>query len=111
MSGLANNGLYGNYKKDPRIGALGSFFITLLWNLLMKFGWSIPAWILLAAHYLFGLPLWLFWLALGIWLGYVLLLTILIAWGNYCSGEPAESGPNKNPYSITDSSIFLRKKR
>ena len=108
---LPSNGFYGNYKNNRRIGAVRGFLIAFLWNLLMKFGWSIPAWVFLAVHYLFGLPLWLFWFALGIWLGYVLVLTIVIAWANRCSNGPSESNPNKNPYSITDNDIFLRKKK
>lgn len=106
------DGLYGRYKMQPRGGVkgagIGGFFAALLWNLVMRFGWSIPVWALLAAHFLLKWPLWIFWLALGVWLGYVLLLTILIVWANHVGNLPPESRPNKNPYSVTDNDQFLR---
>ncbi len=108
------DGLYGKYKMQPRGGVKGSgfsgFVLTFLWSLVLRVGWSIPAWGLLVAHFFLQWPLWAFWLALGLWLGYVLLVTLLIVWANHVGNEPPEDRPNKNPYSVTSNEQFLKKR-
>lgn len=77
----------------------GSFFICLIFNMGLNFHWSIPAWILLALHFWLEVPIWLFWAALGIWLGAIILWMLIIKWAVKCGDEPAPYQENKNPYS------------
>lgn len=106
-----SRGFYKNYRRDGGSGGFGGFFIALFWNILMNLGWTIPAWLLLAAHWFLNVPLWFFWLALGVWLVAVIVLTLIVSLANHFSNELDDSKSNKNPYSVTDNDIFLRKKR
>lgn len=77
----------------------GGFFICFLLNLFLNLAWSIPAWLLLVAHAVLLWPLWLFWLALGLWGAMALILTAIIAWSAKCAAVPTPERENKNPYS------------
>ena len=94
----------------------GGFFTICFVNMLLNFRWSIPAWLLLAAHVLWGVPpLWVFFVALSLWpLAAILLTAIVRLLSRVASlpmGNPSYSGsnvvkvdadtPNKNPYSAT----------
>lgn len=108
------DGLYGRNKIQPRGiqrgSGIGGFFGALFASLVAHIGWSIPAWGLLAAHYLLHWPMWVFWVALGLWLGYVMFVTVVVVWGNAMGNLPDESRPNKNPYSVqSDSEVFKQK--
>ena len=78
---------------------IGEFFAVLFFNMLINLEWSIPAWILLAMHFVFGWKLIWFWIALGVWLLSIILWMDVISWASGCSapGAPRE---NKNPYSV-----------
>ena len=76
-----------------------NFFCTLLINLGFNIMYSVPAWVLLALHFWLGWPIWLFWLALGLWIGGVVLWMLIIKWAAKCGDEPAPYQENKNPYS------------
>ena len=82
---------------------LGSFAGTLLINLLLHLRWSIPAWLLLAAHKLWGWSIWWFWLALGAWIGGTVLWMVMFAWARRCARQPDPPKENKNPYSQKNS--------
>lgn len=66
--------------------------------MLISLEWTIPAWILLAMHYVFGWKLLWFWIALGVWLLSILLWMDLISWASGCEAPPQKK--NINPYSI-----------
>ena len=75
------------------------FLLSLLLTLLFNLEWTIPAWILLALHFVCGLSVWYFATALGLWVlmivGKSVLLRLLNTAGQY-KDPPKE---NKNPYS------------
>ena len=77
----------------------GDFLMCLLINMLINWEWSIPAWILLALHFIFGLDILWFFIALGLFLAGLLLWMAIFAWASTCrnSDKPKE---NKNPYSV-----------
>ncbi len=76
----------------------GNFFLALILNLVFNMEWVIPAVILLILHFTIGLPLYWFWIALGLWVGGTLVVTLLLGWAGKCSRSP-EPRENKNPYS------------
>ena len=78
---------------------IGEFFACLLFNMLINLEWTIPAWILLAMHFIFGWKLLWFWIALGVWLLGIILCMDIISWASRCS-TPSVPKENKNPYSV-----------
>ena len=79
----------------------GGFWLCLLFNLLLNFEWSLPAWLLLVLHFVLELSLLWFWLALALWFLLILGTTGLISWA--AGGAPADPPhENKNPYSAKD---------
>ena len=44
----------------------GGFWLSLLLNMLLNLEWTIPAWILLALHFVFDWSIWWFVLALAL---------------------------------------------
>lgn len=75
-------------------GRLLSFIINFLINAEL----TIPAWILLALHFVFGISLWWFIGVLALYTVWIILLTFVINWA--ASGaEPDAPRENKNPYS------------
>ena len=77
-----------------------NFWLCLFVNLCFNLEWSIPAWILLALHYWRKWPVWLFWLALGIWIAGIVLWMRIIGWVAKCGSTPEKPKENKNPYSV-----------
>lgn len=108
------DGLYGKYKSLSRSGGTGTgfggFMTAFLAGLVVRFYGILPAAGLLAAHFLVKWPLWPVWLALGLWVLYVLLTTAFIAWANAVGSEPTPERPNKNPYSETSNDKYLQKR-
>lgn len=88
----------------------GNFLWIWLINMMLNLKWSIPAWLLLIAHYFLNVPIWCFWAALGLWALAGLLLTCLIRWANACGNEPDERRENKNPYSGRNKELFPTKR-
>lgn len=84
-----------------------NFFLAYLLNLVLNLEWSIPAWILLGLHFWLEVPIFLFWLALGLWLGGTLLflLVILLIRKTVPPDVPQE---NKNPYSVKNPAYLKR---
>ncbi len=71
-----------------------AFILTLLFNL----EGLIPALILLALHFLFGISLWWSAGALALWIGIILLRMLFLSWAGRCS-RPDPPKKNKNPHS------------
>ncbi len=80
-------------KKDS--GFLLSYLINLAFNL----EWTVPAWIALALHFIFGISLWWFIGAIIIWLMAVLFKTLVLFLLNKAGNMPEKYRENKNPYS------------
>lgn len=82
----------------------GSFWLALGINMLFHLEGTIPAWILLILHFIFGLSIKWFWIALGVWIA-LLLLSMLIwgkitGWAAKCGNTPDPPKKNINPYSV-----------
>ena len=77
----------------------GDAVLALLLNMLLNLEWTIPAWILLVCHFLFGWSILWFCLALAVWFGGIILWNTVLAWANRCGSEPEKPKENKNPYS------------
>lgn len=77
----------------------GSFFIMLLFNILINIEWSLPAWILLILHFVIDLSIWWFIAALVLWIVFILLWMLVIGGAAKCGSEPTPYRENKNPYS------------
>ena len=77
----------------------GNFFLCLLINILLNLEGSIPAWILLILHFCIGISILWFWLALALWIIYLLVWMKIIGWAGRCS-TPDPPKENKNPYSV-----------
>ena len=77
----------------------GNFFLCLLINIMLNLEGSIPAWILLILHFCIGISILWFWLALALWIIYLLVWMKIIGWAGRCS-TPDPPKENKNPYSV-----------
>lgn len=75
------------------------FLLCLVLNMMFRFEWAIAAIVLLVIHFWLGWPLFLVWIALGIWLLYALFVTLVLSAANRIGNEPPAERPNKNPYS------------
>lgn len=62
---------------------------------------SIPMWFTLIAHFVFGLPIFWFWLTLAVWLLAGVIRYLLICFARWGASSPDinSNKPNKNPYS------------
>jgi len=88
----------------------GNFLLCLLFNMLLSLEWTVPAWILLALHYIIGLHILWFWLALGLWLLSIIIWMGIIGWASRCGSVPDKPKENKNPYSAKNSDFILKSK-
>ena len=75
------------------------FFSALLINLIFDLNWSIPAWLLLAAHFFFKISIWWFVVALAVWVIGVAVKTAVFSWLVRVGNIPDPPKQNKNPYS------------
>ncbi len=82
----------------------GNFLLALLINMLFHLEGTLPAWILLILHYVIGLSVKWFWIALGIWLGGILIWMIaagwIYGWAAQSGNTPDPPKKNVNPYSV-----------
>lgn len=81
---------------------IGNFLFTTLINLGLNIWQSIPAWALLALHFWLNIPIWLFWIALLIWIVVTMIKTAIVSWAAWCASIPNPPRENKNPYSHKD---------
>ena len=73
----------------------GSLLLGYLVNIVFTFHWSIPAWILLALHFILGISIWWFVAALAAWLVGIILFMTVIGWASKCT-VPVPERENKN---------------
>ncbi len=78
---------------------IGKFILCLLLNMIMTLEWSIPAWVFLVLHFVIGLPLWVFFVSLGLWIFGIILWMKFIGFATKSSNTPDPVKENKNPYS------------
>lgn len=90
-------------KKRPQAGT--GFFAALAINLIFSLEWTIPAWILLVLHFVWGFSLWWFFAALILWVVCVALKTIIFSWLIREGNRPDPPKENKNPYSASNRDI------
>ena len=88
-----------------KVSAGGSFILCFIINVILTFWWSVPAWILLALHFILGISVWWFVGAVAVWFIRILIGMTLIGWASRCSSPDAPK-ENKNPYSATNSKVF-----
>lgn len=86
-------------KRRPNLN--GGFFSALLINLIFNLEWTIPAWLLLGAHYFFRISIFWFVGALILWVLGVSVKTIVFSWLVRNGNIPDPPKENKNPYSST----------
>ena len=95
----------GGNMRTPRVD--GNFFLALLINMIFNLEGTIPAWILLVLHFIIGLSIKWFWIALGIWMiGLMLWMWIcgcVYGWAAKCGNTPDPPKKNVNPYSVKSS--------
>lgn len=84
----------------------GGFMLCFLMNLVFNLGWSVPAWILLAAHFILKISIWWFASLLIIWFFIILLRTLLISWAGDCASVRDE--PKKKSESLFRLVVELR---
>lgn len=78
----------------------GSFLFCLLMNMVLNLEWTLPAWILLALHFILDWSIWWFVLALALWFLNILFWMKFLGWASSCSREKDPPKENKNPYSV-----------
>ena len=67
----------------------GGFLLSFVLNLCLRGEWLLCSLILLALHYLLDLPLFLTWIALGIWVLISFGITCLLQWAS----DTSQSAP------------------
>ncbi len=83
-----------------RIKSGGGFFLSLLINMLLNLDGLIPAVILLVLHFVFDWSIvWVF-LAVAVWLVWLILMMLILGWARTCGDIPDLPKENKNPYSV-----------
>ena len=75
------------------------FILSLLLTLLFNLEWTIPAWICLALHFIVGLSLWYFAIALGLWALMIVVKSLILRLLNKAGNIKDLPKENKNPYS------------
>ena len=84
-------------KNKPK--ANGGFISAVVINLIFDLEWTIPAWLLLAAHFIFKISIWWFVGALGFWVLSAIVRTAVLTWLVRAGNTPDPPKENKNPYS------------
>ena len=79
------------------------FFFLVFFFVFRISSWlcSVPLWATLICHFVFGLPIYWFWLTLAAWLlaGIIRYLMVVFARWGASTAESNADRPNKNPYS------------
>ena len=76
-----------------------NFFVAVIINLVFNLEWTIPAWILLALHFWLEISIWWFVGAIGLWVLFVMIKTIVFSYLVRVGNIPDKPKENKNPYS------------
>lgn len=77
----------------------GSFFVCLLFNMLINAEGAIPAVILFVLHFVLGWSLLFAAAALLVWIAGIVIWMLVIGWARKCGDTPDPPKANKNPYS------------
>lgn len=74
----------------------------MILSLVFNLEWTVPAWILLALHFIKGWSLWWFFGAMGLWILFVLIR--LLVFSSLANAGDYKDPPkeNKNPYSASN---------
>ena len=67
--------------------------------MILNFAWTIPAWILLALHFILHISIFWFIGALLIWALTIIIWMLLVGWAVKLGKEPVKENKNINPYS------------
>ena len=94
--GIRRQSLASDVKTMKRIT---NFIVALLFNMLLGFKWSLPAWVLLVLHFTINVPIVWFFVALGLWVLCIISGMWVIGWARECGNIPDQTKENKNPYS------------
>ncbi len=79
----------------------GDFWLCLVLNMIFNWEWTIPAWILLALHFVLDWSILWFVLAFVLWLISILVWMAVMRWVVRCGDASDPPKENKNPYSAT----------
>lgn len=80
----------------------GSFWLSLIINIILNFEGVIPAVVLLALHLGFGISVWWSAAALAIWIMRIIIWMLFMRLANKYGNVPDKSKENKNPYSVSN---------
>ena len=82
-----------------RTSRKGGFLLCLLLNILLNLDGLILPILLLIGHFAFGIPLWLTFVAIALWLGSMIIYMLVFGWYyNQDSDLPEKSKQVNNPY-------------
>lgn len=84
------------------------FLLAFCLNLIYRGEWFVWAVIAFIAHYLLGLPMFVFWILIGVWILISLFITIVLGWASG-SDTSAPKRKNVNPYSKKTSDYLPKK--
>lgn len=76
------------------------FFLVFLFNLLINFEWTIPAWVLLVLHFVLDLSIFWFIGAIALWIVGIFVWMSVIGWAGRCATDLNDNKKNVNPYSV-----------
>ena len=80
------------------LARIGRFLLSYLLSLVFHWEGLIPAVLLLVLHFWPGIPLYWFFIALGLWMLFVLIRILFFRFAIH-SSVPTPHQPNRNPYS------------
>lgn len=89
-------------EEKKHYGSFYGLFIILFFSL---YSWlcSTPAWVTLILHFVIDLPLYWFWISLGVWLLCGILRYLVIVFARWGAAESRTvTNENVNPYSATN---------
>lgn len=95
--------MFKRYKANKSIGThtdTSSFWVSFALNLVLNYEFLVVAIALLILHFVLGVPKFLFWLCLGIWILPNLLFSLLLFFLAGMDSGQVDEKENKNPYSV-----------
>ena len=88
---------------------MGGFILTLLINLVLRYEYLIAAAVCILLHFTVGLPLFVLWTVLLLWILSALLITSGFSLLHRLGNVPSKpSGPNVNPYSVKNADLYAK---
>lgn len=77
-----------------------SFWVSFFLNLVFNYEFLVVAIALLVLHWVLNTPIWLFWIAILIWILPSLLMTLFLFFLAGMDSGQVDEKENKNPYSV-----------